>query len=67
MNLKSCPKCNGPAAIHTAPGGKPGMIHVYIQCELCGCRTKDFYDTDTGKTGTMFAGIVWNSQHRKGN
>lgn len=64
--IQCCPKCRGPAVIHKEPGGKPHVIRVYIQCERCKERTRDFYDTDAGNSGTMFAGIVWNSQYRKG-
>ena len=64
MKINSCPACSGAAAIrYRHEGGRP-VFRVWVQCELCGMRTREFADLqDPGpdSTGGKFAVIAWNS------
>ena len=63
MRLNNCPACRSPAAIRSRADSR-GRFRVWVQCENCGRRTRDFTDNqEPGQDtpGGKFAVIAWNS------
>ena len=63
MDLKNCPKCNGPGKMWRSPANHKLHNNVWVQCELCGYRTGSFYEdkgAPDGNSGEKFAALLWN-------
>ena len=63
MKLNNCPACNGPAAIRSRADSRRQCFRVWVQCELCGMRTRNFIDYQEpgpDSTGGKFAALAWN-------
>lgn len=64
MKLNNCPACGSPAAIRYRRDDSKAIFHVWIQCNACGMRTRDFIDEQEpgiNTSGGKFAAIAWNS------
>lgn len=62
MELKNCPKCNGPAKImRDRAEGK--LYNVWIECAQCGYRSGSMCEGPEDETpiGVKIAALLWNS------